>query len=76
MAKDSERTFAQDLRGNLRDQKAEVPKWRESTFNKATTYGEITALSIQDQRKSLPIYKLREPLLQAISDVMSFLSGN
>ncbi|KIJ21993.1 hypothetical protein PAXINDRAFT_6118 [Paxillus involutus ATCC 200175] len=69
MAKDSEKIFAQDLRGNLRDQKAgEVPKWRESAFNKATTYGEITALSIQDQRKSLPIYKLRDPLLQAIAD--------
>lgn len=73
MAKDSEKIFAQDLRGNLRDQKAgEVPKWRESTINKATTYGEITSLSIQDQRKSLPIYKLREPLLQAIGDVISF----
>ncbi|KAI9570350.1 P-loop containing nucleoside triphosphate hydrolase protein [Boletus coccyginus] len=69
MAKDSEKIFAQDLRGNLRDQKAgEVPKWRESTINKATTYGEITSLSIQDQRKSLPIYKLRGPLLQAIGD--------
>ncbi|KAH7886655.1 P-loop containing nucleoside triphosphate hydrolase protein [Phlebopus sp. FC_14] len=69
MAKDSERMFAQDMRGNLRDQKAgEVPKWRQSTFNKATTYGEITTLSIQDQRKSLPIYKLREPLLQAIAE--------
>ncbi|KAF8140500.1 P-loop containing nucleoside triphosphate hydrolase protein [Boletus edulis] len=69
MAKDSERIFAQDLRSNLRDQKAgEVPKWRESTFNKATTYGEFTTLSIQDQRKSLPIFKLREPLLQAIGD--------
>ncbi|KAF9225565.1 P-loop containing nucleoside triphosphate hydrolase protein [Gyrodon lividus] len=69
MAKDSEKVFAQDLRGNLRDQKAgEVPKWRESTLNKATTYGEITTLSIQDQRKILPIYKLRDPLLQAIAD--------
>ena len=62
--------FAQDLRGNLRGQKAgEQPKWKEATFNKATTYGEITSLSIQEQRKSLPIYKLREPLLQAIKDV-------
>lgn len=72
MAKDSEKVFAQDLRGNLRDQKAgEVPQWRESTFNKATTYGEITTLSIQEQRRNLPIYKLRDPLLQAIGDVTS-----
>ncbi|KIM64359.1 hypothetical protein SCLCIDRAFT_115718 [Scleroderma citrinum Foug A] len=69
MAKDSDRLFAQDLRSHLRDQKAgEVPKWRASTFNKATTYGEITALSIQEQRRSLPIYKLRDPLLQAIGE--------
>ncbi|PBL00720.1 P-loop containing nucleoside triphosphate hydrolase protein [Armillaria gallica] len=67
MAKESDRTFAQDMRGNLKGQKAgEVPKWKEQTFNKATTFGEITSLSIQDQRKSLPIYKLRDPLLQAI----------
>ncbi|KAF5352727.1 hypothetical protein D9756_005877 [Leucocoprinus leucothites] len=69
MSKDSEKVFAQDMRGNLRSQKAgEVPKWREQSFNKATTFGEITSLSIQDQRKSLPIYKLRDQLLQAISD--------
>ncbi|EGN96603.1 hypothetical protein SERLA73DRAFT_111238 [Serpula lacrymans var. lacrymans S7.3] len=69
MAKDTDKMFAQDLRGNLRGQKAgEVPKWREQTFNKATTYGEITNLSIQDQRKNLPIYKLRDPLLQAIGE--------
>ncbi|PCH34267.1 ATP-dependent RNA helicase DHX8 [Wolfiporia cocos MD-104 SS10] len=69
MSKESDRIFAQDLRGNLRGQKAgEQPKWREATFNKATTFGEITTLSIQEQRKSLPIYKLREPLLQAIRE--------
>lgn len=70
MAKDTDRVFAQDLRRDLRGQKAgEQPKWKEATFNKATTFGEITSLSIQEQRKSLPIYKLREPLLQAIREV-------
>lgn len=70
MAKEGDKVFAQDLRGNLRGQKAgEQPKWKEATFNKATTYGEITSLGIQEQRKSLPIYKLRDPLLQAIRDV-------
>lgn len=70
MAKDSDKTFAQDLRGTLKGQKAgESTAWKDSTFNKGTTFGEITKLSIQDQRKGLPIYKLREPLLQAIADV-------
>ncbi|THV01417.1 ATP-dependent RNA helicase DHX8 [Dendrothele bispora CBS 962.96] len=69
MAKDTDKIFAQDLRGNLKGQKAgEVPQWKEQTFNKATTYGEITTLSIQDQRRRLPIYKLRDPLLKAIEE--------
>ncbi|KAF7792541.1 hypothetical protein EIP86_003582 [Pleurotus ostreatoroseus] len=69
MSKETDKLFAQDLRGHLRGQKAnEQPKWKEATFNKATTYGEITKMSIQDQRKNLPIYKLRDPLLQAIRD--------
>ena len=67
-----ERQFAQDLRGNLRGQKVpENTGWKASTFNRGTTFGEITSLSIQDQRKSLPIYKLREPLLQAFREVSS-----
>lgn len=76
MAKESDRVFAQDLRSHLRGQKASESdsSWRTSTFNKATTFGEITSLSLQDQRKSLPIYKLRGPLLQAIRDVCA-LSG-
>jgi len=74
MSKESDRMFAQDLRGNLKGQKAgEVPKWREQSFNKATTFGEITNLSIQEQRKSLPIYKLRDPLLKAIGEVSHFI---
>ena len=74
MSKDSDKMFAQDMRGNLRSQKLpENEGWKASAFNKATTFGEITSLSIQDQRKSLPIYKLRDPLLQAIRDVCSSL---
>jgi ATP-dependent RNA helicase DHX8/PRP22 len=73
MSKDSERMSSQDLRGNLKGQKSkDVPQWKEVTFNKATMYGEISKLSIQDQRKSLPIYKLWDPLLQAIADVWPF----
>lgn len=70
MSQPSDRMFAQDLKGSLMSQNAgEEPQWREKTFNKATTFGKITSLSIQDQRKALPIYKLREPLLNAIREV-------
>ena len=68
MSKEADKIFAQDLQGNLKGQKAgKVPSWKQ----KKMTFGEITSprLSIQDQRKSLPIYKLREPLLKAIEEV-------
>ncbi|KAJ3514024.1 hypothetical protein NLJ89_g2612 [Agrocybe chaxingu] len=67
MSKDTDKMFAQDLRGNMQ-KTGEVPLWKQSSFNKATTYGEITSLSIQEQRRSLPIYKLRDPLLKAIAE--------
>ena len=70
MAQSGDKVFAQDLRGHLLGQKAnEQSSWRELTFNKTTTFGKITSLSIEEQRKGLPIYKLREPLILAIRDV-------
>ncbi|CAE6462417.1 unnamed protein product [Rhizoctonia solani] len=69
MSQGDDKVFAQDTRGNIMGQKAgEVPQWRAETFNKATTFGRITSLSIAEQRQSLPIYKLREKLVQAVRD--------
>jgi len=76
MSKEAERTFAEDFRGHAKGKKAgEGQNWMDATFNKASSYGMITSLSIQEQRQSLPIYKLREPLLQAIAEVCSLLSS-
>ncbi len=62
MSKETDKVFAQDLRGNIRGQKAaETSSWKESSFNKTTTFGQITSLSIQDQRKSLPITSFEIP---------------
>jgi ATP-dependent RNA helicase DHX8/PRP22 len=70
MAQQGEKVFAQDVRGQvLSKPKAAESGWRQQTFNKATTFGKITDLSIGDQRKALPIYALREPLLEAIREV-------
>ncbi|KAH9932076.1 P-loop containing nucleoside triphosphate hydrolase protein [Epithele typhae] len=64
-----QRTLVDPMAKDADRQKAgEQPKWKDATFNKATTFGEITSLSIQDQRKSLPIYKLRDALLQAVRE--------
>ncbi|EPQ31354.1 uncharacterized protein PFL1_00689 [Pseudozyma flocculosa PF-1] len=69
MAQQGDRVFAQDMRGNLLGQKAQdQPAWKKETFNKATTFGRITSLSMQEQRQSLPIYKLRQQLVQAIRE--------
>ena len=67
------RPFAQDMRGNFKGQRAgEQSGWKD---NKAVSFGQVTTLSIQEQRKSLPIYKLRDPLLAAIAEVRSCVSG-
>lgn len=70
MTQSHERTFAADARGQAAGEKAkDVPAWRKETFNQATTFGKITSLSIQDQRKGLPIYKFREQLIEAFNTV-------
>ncbi|KAG8908894.1 DEAH-box ATP-dependent RNA helicase prp22 [Tulasnella sp. 408] len=69
MASAQDKVFAQDARGAILGQKAgQTSGWREQTFNKATTFGKITSLSIKEQRESLPIYKLREQLVNAIRE--------
>lgn len=72
MANQNERQFASDIKGNLLGQKAaQMPAWKAA--NKVVSYGKITSMSIQEQRRSLPIYKLREQLVAAIRDVSTFL---
>ena len=43
----------------------DIPEWKKHAFggNKAS-YGKKTQLSILEQRESLPIYKLKEQLIQ------------
>ena len=43
----------------------DIPEWKKHAFggNKAS-YGKKTAMSILEQRESLPIYKLKEQLIQ------------
>jgi ATP-dependent RNA helicase DHX8/PRP22 len=65
MAEPGERVFSQDLKG-FGQMEAAVPEWKKATFNNATTFGKITSLSIQEQRESLPIFKLRDELVRAV----------
>jgi ATP-dependent RNA helicase DHX8/PRP22 len=69
MAASNDKQFASDVRVNAMGQKIAQPAWKAG--NKAISYGKITSLSIQDQRRSLPIFKLRDQLVQAIKEVSS-----
>ncbi|KAI8051663.1 P-loop containing nucleoside triphosphate hydrolase protein [Syncephalis plumigaleata] len=68
MADPGERSFAQDARGIATAKQPNAPEWKKSVFNLSTTFGRITDLSIKEQRESLPIYKLREPLVRAMRE--------
>ena len=74
MAQRTERIFAQDIKG-LNKRPLVASQWRSSLSNKATMYGKMSELSVQEQRKSLPIYKLREQLLMAVREVRLLYSS-
>ena len=63
----SERALASELRG-IGVGVQEVPEWKQQALGKAPTFGIRDSRSIKDQRESLPIYKLREQLVQAVHD--------
>lgn len=46
----------------------DLPEWKKASFGKTASFGKITKLSIVEQRQSLPIYKLRASLIQAVRD--------
>ncbi|KAJ0961098.1 hypothetical protein J5N97_000913 [Dioscorea zingiberensis] len=45
-----------------------MPEWKKDAYGKALTFGQRSKLSIQEQRQSLPIYKLKKELVQAVHD--------
>lgn len=63
----SGRYFAQDLRSHGQSS-LNVPEWKRKTFNNATTFGKISTTSIREQRESLPIFKLRSTIIEAVRD--------
>lgn len=65
-----ERHFAQELRSiNLMSQHQDgAPEWKQKVESKTLSYGIISNKSIQEQRQSLPIYRLKKQLMQAIAE--------
>lgn len=67
MADPNERALAAELRG-VGLAAHELPEWKKQSLRKAPAFGIHDSRSIKDQRESLPIYKLKAQLIQAIHD--------
>ncbi|CAK9144132.1 unnamed protein product [Ilex paraguariensis] len=67
MPETGERHLAQELRG-VGLSAYDMPEWKKDAFGKALTFGQRSKLSFQEQRQSLPIYKLKKELIQAVHD--------
>ncbi|KAL9292817.1 putative pre-mRNA-splicing factor ATP-dependent RNA helicase DEAH5 [Arabidopsis thaliana] len=67
MPETGERHLAQELRG-VGLSAYGMPEWKKDAFGKTPTFGQRSKLSIQEQRESLPIYKLKKELIQAVHD--------
>ncbi|CAH1963662.1 unnamed protein product [Acanthoscelides obtectus] len=46
----------------------DLPEWKKHVIGKKSSFGKKTNLSIIEQRQSLPIYKLKEELIKAVTD--------
>lgn len=65
MPETGDRHLAAELRGmNLLPY--EAPEWKEESLGNAITFGKIDNRSIKDQRESLPIFQLRDELVEAV----------
>lgn len=62
-----ERHLAQELRGVGLSARG-MPEWKKNAYGKAFTFGQRSKLSIQEQRQCLPIFKLKNELIQAVHD--------
>ena len=63
-----ERHFAMELRSINMSSFDGAPEWKQKAESKTLSYGIISNKSIKDQRESLPIYRLKNELVRAISD--------
>lgn len=68
LPEDDSRALAANVRGvGIAPQ--EVPEWKKHVIGgKKSSFGRKTDLTLVQQRESLPIFKLREDLIKAVSD--------
>lgn len=70
LPQEGERHFAQELRSIniMSNQTNGAPEWKQKAENKTLSFGIISNKSILEQRQSLPIYKLKRELMQAMTN--------
>lgn len=61
-----ERLFTQELRGISMTGTFELPEWKTKSQGKGLSYGQTSSLGLKEQRESLPIYKLKPQLCDAL----------
>lgn len=67
MPETGERHLAQELRG-VGLSAYDMPEWKKDAYGQSLSFGQRSKLSIQEQRQSLPIYKLKKELVQAVHE--------
>ncbi|KAI9765663.1 MAG: DEAH-box ATP-dependent RNA helicase prp22 [Geoglossum simile] len=67
MVAPDQRKFASDLR-NAQINKGgdDLPEWKRVVQSKNQTFGRITNMSIKEQRESLPVFKFKTQLIEAV----------
>lgn len=69
MVQAEERRFASDLRATKPKPVNEaVPEWKKVTQSKNQSFGRRTDMTIQEQRKSLPVYRFQSELIKAVNE--------
>lgn len=66
---EEEKGYGETSRGLGMPPPQDIPEWKKHVIGgKKTSYGKKTDMTIVEQRQSLPIFKLRDDLIKAVSD--------
>ncbi|CAM0910536.1 unnamed protein product [Alopecurus aequalis] len=57
--------LAQELRSTGLSARS-MPEWKKESYGKTVTFGQRSSLSLKEQRQSLPIYRLKNELIEAV----------
>lgn len=68
MINPEQRKFASDLRNPQAPPSDNIPEWKKVTMGKDPSFGRRTNMTIKQQRESLPVYKFRKQLLDAVNE--------